>query len=219
MQPLLDEARSQGRRLRLLYHVGPEFDGFTAGGAWEDARIGLQYLRLFERCAVVSDVGWIREAVRLMGAMLPCPVKVFGNAQWDDALGWLGEPIKATALSHQLLADAGVLVLEPTAPLHTEDFDALALEVDPWIETHGDLRGIVIHAHEFPGWENPGSFIRHLRFVRDHQRNVRRVAMSADGRWAELAPRLAEHFVSAEVKHFGYDHLDDAVAWARATAA
>lgn len=37
LQPLLDNARSQGRRIRFLYHVGPEFEGFTAGGAWEDA--------------------------------------------------------------------------------------------------------------------------------------------------------------------------------------
>lgn len=61
LQPILDEARSQGRRIRLLYHFGPEFDGFTAGGAWEDARLGLRYLRLFERCAIVSDIGWVRE--------------------------------------------------------------------------------------------------------------------------------------------------------------
>jgi hypothetical protein len=86
VQPLLDDARSQGRRIRLLYHFGPEFEGVTAGRAWEDARLGLRYLRLFERCAIVSDVGWIREASRVVGALMPCPVKAFGNAEWQDAL-------------------------------------------------------------------------------------------------------------------------------------
>jgi hypothetical protein len=106
------------------------------------------------------------------------------------------------------------LVLEPEGPLRREDFDALALSVDPWIEVHGELRGVVVHARGFPGWENVGGFLRHLRFVRDHHRKIGRIALAAGGRLAEWAPRLAEHFVHAEVKAFGYDELDRAIAWA-----
>ena len=213
-QPMMDDARSQGRRIRLLYHLGPEFDGFTAGGAWEDARLGLRYLRLFERCAVISDVGWIREASRLISAMMPCPVKTFSNAEWRDALAWLTAPSAAGRVIHRLLPESGVLVVEPTGPLRADDFDALAMVVDPWIEAHGELRGLVVHTREFPGWENLGSLLRHLRFVRDHHRSVRRVALSADGKLAALAPRLAEHFVKAELRHFGYDEIDRAISWA-----
>ena len=36
---------------------------------------------------------------------------------------------------------------------------------------------------------------------------------------AELAPRLAEHFIRAEIKRFGYDELDEAVVWADHAAA
>ena len=36
---------------------------------------------------------------------------------------------------------------------------------------------------------------------------------------AELAPRLAEHFVQAEIKRFEYDELDEAVVWADHAAA
>ncbi|HXJ83683.1 MAG TPA: STAS/SEC14 domain-containing protein, partial [Candidatus Methylomirabilis sp.] len=88
-----------------------------------------------------------------------------------------------------------------------------------WIEAHGELRGLVVHAREFPGWENLESLVRHLRFVRDHHRSVRRVAVSAGGKLAALAPRLAEHFVKAELQHFGYDELDRAIAWASGVAA
>ena len=56
--------------------------------------------------------------------------------------------------------------------------------------------------------------LRHLRFVRDHHRKVRRVALAVDGVLADLAPRLSEHFVQAEIKGFGYDELDRALAWA-----
>jgi SpoIIAA-like len=213
--PLLEEARAQGRCIRLLYHLGPEFEGFTAGGAWEDARLGLRYLRLFERCAMVSDVGWVREASRLAAFMMPCPVKVFGNQQWQEALAWISSPATpGAALAHRLLPESGVLVIEPDRPLRAEDFDALALTVDSWIEAHGDLRGVVVHAREFPGWDNLGAFFRHLRFVRDHHRLVRRIAVAAGGRLADLAPKLAEHFIAAEIKHFDYEDLDRAIAWA-----
>jgi hypothetical protein len=110
--------------------------------------------------------------------------------------------------------ESGVLVVEVTAPLRVQDFDALAATADTWLETHEVLPGIVIHARQFPGWENVAGMLRHLRFSRDHHRKVRRVALAADSRLAGLAPHLAEHFVQAEIKAFGYDELDKALEWA-----
>ena len=54
-RPLLHDARRESRRVRLLYEFAPDFRGFTAGAAWEEARVGLNYLSQFERCAIVSD--------------------------------------------------------------------------------------------------------------------------------------------------------------------
>ena len=59
--PFLDEARREGRHIRFIYQIGPEFEGFTPGAAWEDAKIGIHFLRLFDGCAVVTDLAWIRE--------------------------------------------------------------------------------------------------------------------------------------------------------------
>lgn len=87
--PLLDEARREGRRIRFLYQLGPEFEGFTTGAVWEDARIGLQFMGLFDGCAVVSDLNWVRELMRLTAFLMPCPVRVFGNQEREDAIGWL----------------------------------------------------------------------------------------------------------------------------------
>jgi hypothetical protein len=212
--PLLDEARAEGRRLRFLYQFGPDFTGFTPGAAWQDARLGLQNLRLFERCAIVTDLGWIRQATRVVRLLMPCPVRVFSNAELEQATAWLAEAALEPTLGHELREDTGVLVLEPHEALRAEDIDAVAAEVDPWIETHGELHGIVVHAHEFPGWENLDSLMRHLRFIRDHQRRVSRIALAADSKLASLAPRLAQHFVAADIKQFAYDGLEAAIAWA-----
>jgi SpoIIAA-like len=212
--PLVAGARREGRRIRLLYQVGPEFEGFTPGAAWEDAKLGLASLRLFDGLAVVTDVGWIRESTRLIGFVMPCPVRVFGNDQLAEAVEWLRSLPEGPAVSHRLLPERGVLVVEVRQALRAQDFDALAATADNWIEAHGALQGIVIHARAFPGWENLAGLIRHVRFVRDHQRRVRRAALASDSRLADLAPRLAEHFAQAEVRRFGYDALDAAIAWA-----
>ena len=38
----------------------------------------------------------------------------------------------------------------------------------------------------------------------------------ADGKLPELAPKIMEHLVTAEVRHFGSDQLKEAIAWAGA---
>jgi hypothetical protein len=218
MVPLLDGARREGRRLRLLYQLGPEFEGFTASAAWEDARVGIHYMRLFDACAVVTDLGWVREATKLARFLLPCPVGVFANQERDKATDWLRSLPQVAAITFRLLPDAGVIVVEVTRALRAQDFDALALTADTWIDAHGSLGGLVIHARKFPGWENFGGLLRHVRFVRDHHRKVERVALAVDGELAALAPRIGEHFVKAEVKSFGYSELDAAIAWASGPA-
>ena len=212
--PLLEEVRHVGRRVRFLYQFGPEFEGFTPGAAWEDAKIGLQNLRVFDGCAVVTDVGWIRDSTRIMGFLMPCPVRIFHNTELGEAIGWLTSLPEGPGISYRLLTDSGVIQIEVQGSLRAQDFDALALAADHWIEAHGSLQGLVIHAREFPGWENFGSLLHHLRFVRDHHQKVRRVALVSDAKLAILAPKIVEHFVQAEIRHFRYEDLDSAVSWA-----
>ena len=54
----------------------------------------------------------------------------------------------------------------------------------------------------------------HAIHPRDHHRKVKRIALAADTKLASLAPSIAEHFIQSEVKSFGYDELDAAIAWA-----
>jgi len=214
VQPMLDDVRRDGRRLRFLYQVGPEFEGFTPGAAWEDAKVGLHFMRLFDGCAVVTDVGWIRDSVRLASFLMPCPVRVFAVRDRDQAVDWLASLPQGPAVSHRLLPDSGVMVIELKQALRAQDFDALAATADMWIEAHGDLQGLVIHAREFPGWQNLAGLVGHVRFVRDHHQKIKRIALVADTKIASLAPRLAEHFVASEIKAFDYAELDRGIEWA-----
>ena len=212
LHPLVDDARAQGRRIRFLFHLGRDFEGFTAGAGWEDFKLGFRHMRTFERCAVVTDVDWVAHASRFFGAMIPCPVKVFANAAIDEAKHWLASD--EGRLSHALDESTGVMTVEISHPLSSEDFEDLTNAVDDLLERGGRLQGLVIHARKFPGWENLGSLISHIEFVKNHHRKIRRVALCADGTLPSLAPQVAKHFVAAEIQHFDYDRLDEARTWA-----
>ncbi|MEU9606023.1 STAS/SEC14 domain-containing protein [Streptomyces sp. NPDC048057] len=216
IEPLVDSARAEGRRIRILCEFGPAFRSFAPGAVWEDLKVGTRSMRLFEGCAIVSDIGWIREATRLTRFLMPCPVRAYDGHEREEALRWLASLPEGPGVSHRILPDSGVLLVTFDSPLRTQDFDALALTVDSWLDAHEELAGVVIHARDFPGWENVGGLLSHVRFVRDHHKRIGRIALAADVRLADLMPHLANHFIQAEVRHFGYDELDDATAWAAA---
>ena len=118
-------------------------------------------------------------------------------------------------LNHELLEDDGILVLKPDGALQASDFEAVAGELDPYIEEKGNLRGLLIEAESFPGWSDFGAFVSHLRFIRDHHRQIRKVAAVSDSTFLSIAPSIAKHFVSAEVRHFDFAERDAATAWLR----
>jgi hypothetical protein len=119
-------------------------------------------------------------------------------------------------LRHELLRERGILVLRPEGALRAEDFAALAGAVDPYIEQHGGLKGVLVEAAAFPGWESFAALVSHVRFVRDHHRRIRRIAVVTDSAVLTAAPTIASHFVSAEVRAFDARSRDAALAWIEA---
>jgi hypothetical protein len=120
-------------------------------------------------------------------------------------------------LDYSILKPAGILVLEPHAPLTKEDFKGLGAAADLYLCSHDKLRGVLIHSKAFPGWEDFGGFSAHLRFVREHHKKVARVAVVTDSPLAGIVELLGKHFISAEVKHFSYPEKAKALNWLKAT--
>lgn len=79
-------------------------------------------------------------------------------------------------INAQLLREEGLLIVSPVHKLEATDFDRLRLLVDPYIEAHGEIKGLLIDAESFPGWEDFSGLLEHLRFVRDYQQRIRQVA-------------------------------------------
>lgn len=87
--PAVESKLKKHDKLRLLYRVGPEFDGIDPGAILEDAKVGFAHLSRWERVAVVTDVEWLRLATRAFAFLLPCPVKFFNISQDSDARAWI----------------------------------------------------------------------------------------------------------------------------------
>jgi hypothetical protein len=109
--------------------------------------------------------------------------------------------------------DAAILHLRPRGRLSKTDFEQLCLLVDPFIEETGHLRGLIVETSAFPGWKDFPAMIQHVRFVREHHRSIRRVALVTDSLVADIAQHLGTHFVSAQIRHFALADLESARLW------
>ena len=107
----------------------------------------------------------------------------------------------------------GIATLRPDGDLSESDFKAVGAIIDPYLETHAELKGLVIQVETFPGWDSFAALVAHLKFVREHHRKVARVAFVTDSPIGSLGEKVASHFVSADIRHFDFDDLDDAHEW------
>jgi hypothetical protein len=151
--------------------------------------------------------------VKAFGFALPGEVATFDNDELADAHAWITAPRSPGKLNFELLKERGVLLLEPQDELEVGDFERVGAAIDPYIDEVGGLKGLIIVAEEFPGWDNFAAMVSHFRFVREHQAKIRRVALVTSSRFLSALPRLAKLFVDAEIRRFEMEERDEAMDW------
>ena len=91
--PPLREAIDRGEKIRLLYQIGPGFEGIEAGAMWDELKadfgMGLGHLSAWERMAVVSDESWLRHLMAVFGWLVPGEAKLFPLGEMAQAKEWL----------------------------------------------------------------------------------------------------------------------------------
>ena len=89
--PELEAKIAEGGKLRFLYVLGPDFEGFEVGAMLDDATFGFRHFFDFERIAFVSDHPAYRQMVDGLGIMMPATVRSFRLSETDEAKAWLSE--------------------------------------------------------------------------------------------------------------------------------
>ena len=72
--------------------------------------------------------------------------------------------------------------ITPPTKLKAGDFAAIAPQIDELIRQQGQIR-LLIDASALHGWENSEALEKHILFVKNHQRKVKRIAVLAGHDW------------------------------------
>lgn len=91
MIPAVNEARGRHEKLRAIYVIGDRFEHFTAGAMWDDATIGLERPKSWERIAIVTDVDWLTHLAHGFAWAVPGELRVFPLAELQGARTWISE--------------------------------------------------------------------------------------------------------------------------------
>ncbi len=87
--PAVKTALDQHPKMRVYYETTDDFSGLEAGAIWEDFKVGVAHLTRWERVAVVTDVEWIKQAMRLFGFMMPGEIRSFSRSEATQARAWI----------------------------------------------------------------------------------------------------------------------------------
>ena len=107
----------------------------------------------------------------------------------------------------------GIAILKPDGALAEDDFKSAAKSIDGYIEKSGKLNGIIIQVESFPGWDSFSGFTAHMKFIKEHHKQVSCIAFVTDSPLGDFAEHIVNHFISAKVKHFSFNELDNAIKW------
>ena len=107
----------------------------------------------------------------------------------------------------------GIAIFKPDEKLTASDFKSAVNIIDPYINKSGKLNGLIIATKAFPGWESFAALLSHLSFVKNHHKKISFIAFVTDSPVGNFAERIADHFVSAQIKSFKYSELQVAKAW------
>jgi hypothetical protein len=206
--PLLDRAIEQHERIKALFRFGEGFEGYELAAAWDDTLLALRRWRGFERIAVLTDVPWLRTAVRALAPLWPCPVRLFGAGEVQEARLWLAEALGTIHLKEE----DGVIRVQLIGRLEPSAYDAIDEDLMILLSRQRPVR-LLIDLLEFDGWSGLPALADHLSLVREHRRAPERVAVLGDAGWQKLLQKLVSRFTQAETRFFDAAHAEQAGVW------
>ncbi len=208
--PFTEEQIKEKGKVRMLV-VMHDFHGWDLAAVWEDSKFAIKHFRDIERLCIVGESKWEKWMTSFCRPFTKAKIKYFDVAEIDQARQWMEK--EHIPLHHYLLKQERILILSPEDKITVSDFQEVSNQVDPFIEANGTLNGLMIEAQSFPGWENASSMMAHFRFVKDHHKDIKRVALVSDDDMASHMPKFASHFVSSELKHFKHEDKAKALDW------
>lgn len=206
--PQVEAALLEHERIKALVVLQPDFEGLSLEAAWDDTNLGLRHWDGFERLAVVTDLGWARQASRALALLLPYPVQQFDLSNIEGARRWLSEALGTVHLERQgeVITISLIGLLDPE--VYTRIDDDLAN-----LFSQVDHPRVLLDLRQFDGWLALGALRQHLALIRDYRHRAQKLAVVSNGPLMQLAPRLIKTFSHADTQTFSSSDLLAAQNW------
>lgn len=87
--PAVKELIAKTGQASVIVVLGPDWEGYSGGAMFEDAKLGLEKATKWQRFALVSDADWIHHVSKLFGWIVPGEVRGFTYAELPAAKEWV----------------------------------------------------------------------------------------------------------------------------------
>ena len=88
LRPAMEASLKRHGKIRLYYEVGSRFPG----AGWDDLDLAIDHLPQWERVAVVTDTGWVRQTVNALRFLIASEVRVFTRLDAEEGRAWIASP-------------------------------------------------------------------------------------------------------------------------------
>ncbi len=89
LTPLIEAKLAEHEKINVLVVISNDFQSYSAGALWDDAKLGLMHFRGFNKVALVTDLCWMRVASKFFGPLVPAQLHVFTLAEMQQAREWV----------------------------------------------------------------------------------------------------------------------------------
>lgn len=92
--PEVDKRIEKYGKIRLLYHLGREFESFSGNAVWDDIKLGIRRMRKFDRIAIVTDNDLYRAATKMLSMVIPAEIRTFDSSDLANAKAWITDGLR-----------------------------------------------------------------------------------------------------------------------------
>jgi SpoIIAA-like len=79
--------------IRAVFVFGDRYESLTAGATWADLKLYVgellhRELSRWKRCAIVTELDWLRHSIAMFHWVMPGEVEVFEPSKVQEAIAW-----------------------------------------------------------------------------------------------------------------------------------
>lgn len=76
-------------KLKVLYVLGEDFDGYELGALWDDATYGMRHWAHISHIALVTDDQWPHSLMSMFAPFFPGEIRMYRQSDLEQAKDWI----------------------------------------------------------------------------------------------------------------------------------